>query len=73
MPGRVRDLNRVLFAYGIWYETAPGGGSHARYKNGTDTYPVPASNGERTELDDVYIRACCRKFGLDFKEIKKKM
>jgi len=27
-------------------------------------YPIPAHNGLRTEIDNNYLRALCRRFGL---------
>jgi transcriptional regulator with XRE-family HTH domain len=34
---------------------------------------VPAHNGGRSEISDVYIRAACRFFNIDEKELRKKL
>lgn len=70
MPARVRDLKRALEQHGILYENPPGGGSHGRFTDGRTVYPVPARNGLKTEVGDVYIRGVCRCFGLDLAELK---
>jgi len=48
------------------------GTSHWKFKcDGRRTYPIPASNSEKTEIDDIYIKGLCRNFGLDLEEFKK--
>jgi len=34
-------------------------------------YPLPAHNGLRTEIDDKYIAAFCKHFGLEEDEFRK--
>jgi hypothetical protein len=49
----------------------PNRGSHwLAKKAGFRTYPIPAHNGEKTEIPDVYIRGFCRNFGIDREEFK---
>ncbi len=64
---------RVCAKRGIEIEK-PSSGSHWKAKRpGSGTYPVPASNGERTEIDDKYIRGLCRHFGIEFDEMKRRL
>jgi hypothetical protein len=73
LPARLRDLIRVFAEYGITVEK-PRKGSHWKaVRNGTRCYPVPASNAEKTEIDDNYIRGACRNFELDLDEVKRKL
>jgi hypothetical protein len=74
VPARLRDLVRVLAELGIRVEPPRGGGSHwkATAADGT-TFPLPAHNGERTELSDVYVRKLCRAFGLDERELRERL
>lgn len=34
-------------------------------------YVVPAGNGRKTEISDVYIRALCRNLGIEEDELRK--
>jgi hypothetical protein len=73
MPARLRDIIRVLEAYGIQVRE-PKSGSHWKAISETNgTYPIPAHNGPKTEIADEYIRGLCRKFSIDPKEFKKKL
>ncbi len=36
-------------------------------------YPLPAHNGPKTELSDIYIRGLCRAFGIDEREFRKRL
>lgn len=71
MPARFRDLQRALEALGL-VVTVADGTSHWKVvgPNGK-TYPIPAHNGLKTEIADVYIRGVCRCFGIDPKELAK--
>lgn len=70
MPARLRDLIRAVEALGVVVD-APNSGSHWKARRDGKTYPLPAHNGARTELDDVYIRGLCRCFGLDEAELRR--
>ena len=70
MPARLRALRAVLEREGLVLEK-PTSGSHWKFKYGGKTFPVPAGNGLKTELADVYIRALCRTYGLDFDRVMK--
>lgn len=70
MP-RLRDLKRALEALGVAVQPSPSGGSHWRAIHGGRVYPIPAHNGERTEVKDVYVRGVCRCFALDEAELRK--
>ncbi len=69
MPVRVSDLKRAVAPDGVKLE--PGKGSHLKFRRpGFRVYPVPAHNGERSELDDKYVKGLCRCLGLDEDEIR---
>ncbi len=61
---------RVLQTLGGKVEV-PTKGSHYRAIRDDVMYPIPAHNGLKTEIGDVYIRGMCRALGLDFDEFKK--
>ena len=68
MPARLRDIIRVCARLGIQVEK-PSSGSHWKTRSETGgMYPIPASNGERTEISDKYIRGMCRAHGIDYEE-----
>ena len=72
MPARLREIIAICAErYGITVEK-PSSGSHWKCKrDGCRTYPIPAHNGERSEIPDQYIRALCRNFGIDYDEMKR--
>jgi hypothetical protein len=71
MPARLREIMRVCATFGIEVQK-PGGGSHWKARrDGSGTYPMPAPNGERTEIPDKYIRGLCRHFDIDYSEMKR--
>jgi len=71
MPARLREIRRAAGKFDIAI-TEPSSGSHwqAR-KQGCRMYPLPAHNGLRTEIDDKYIAAFCKHFGLEEDEFRK--
>lgn len=70
MPARLRDLKRALAELGLVLHE-PGSGSHWKFVAvDGKTYSVPAGNGLKTEIDDVYLKGLCRTFGLDYKKLK---
>ncbi|MGH7605236.1 MAG: hypothetical protein ACRENK_14735 [Gemmatimonadaceae bacterium] len=69
MPARLRDIARICATLGIRIEK-PNSGSHWKAKReGEGTYPIPAANGERTEISDKYIRGLCRHFNISYDEM----
>lgn len=71
MPARLSDIKRALLRFDV--ELVDGSGKHpfkAVYP-GVRAYPIPAHNGLRTEITDLYIRGLCRNFGIDLEEFKK--
>jgi len=55
-----------LRAAGCTVDTKAGKGSHVIVRRpGCSPYTVP----DRKDLDDVYIRQCCRQFGLDHTQL----
>jgi hypothetical protein len=71
MPARLSDLRRALIVFGV--ETVePSRGSHWKLtKGGFGKYPVPAHNGLKSEVADVYIKGLCEHFGIDRSELLK--
>lgn len=70
MPARLRDLVRALAEHGIDVQK-PKKGSHWRAVRDGRTYPIPAHNGEKTEIPDTYVNGVCRAFELDADAVKK--
>jgi hypothetical protein len=62
---RLRELVARAKRHGIECE-APNSGSHYKFRRREDgkVYPVPAHNGMKTEIRDIYIAGFCRCFGL---------
>ena len=73
MPARLRDIRRAAKDYGV--EIAePSKGSHWKCtRPGTRNYPIPAHNGLKTEIDDKYISAMCKHFGVDEVDFRSKL
>ena len=70
MPARLAKLANALGEYGVRVEK-PKKGSHWKAKrDGDGTYPIPAHNGMRTEISDVYIQGVCRHFAIDEDELR---
>jgi hypothetical protein len=71
MGARLRDIRRAASAHQIEV-TEPSSGSHWQCRRaGSRMYPLPAHNGLRTEIDDKYLSAFCKHFGLDEDEFRK--
>ena len=69
MPARLMAVAAVLKKHGIDVEK-PSSGSHYKAVRGSVVYPLPAHNGAKSELDDRYLKALCRAFGLDYRAFK---
>lgn len=70
MPARLSRIIAAAAHFGVGV-SRPNRGSHwLAKKAGFRTYPIPAHNGEKTEIPDVYIRGFCRNFGIDREEFK---
>jgi predicted RNA binding protein YcfA (HicA-like mRNA interferase family) len=73
MAARLHDILRVAATFGIRAEK-PGRGSHWKFrKDGFRTYPVPAHNGEKAEIDDRYLKGLCRNFQIDLDAFRAKL
>ena len=72
MPARLSRVRRALLALGIQVIT-PTRGSHWKAERDGKAFPLPAHNAEKTELDDRYIKALCRCFGLDEKAFREQL
>jgi len=73
VPARARNILRALASFGITLVGGRSGTSHWKVTNGTVSYVIPCSNGEKTEISDVYIRGLCRAFNLDPVEFVKRL
>lgn len=73
MPARLSDIVRVLKDYEVAVEK-PSSGSHWKAtKEGSPTYPIPAHNAGKSEIDDKYIKKLCANFGIDLDEFKQQL
>lgn len=64
---RLSKLAKAVAPYGIVLET---GTKHFKFRGPEGRcYPIPAHNGQRTEVPDVYIRGLCRAYALNLNEI----
>ncbi len=44
----------------------PGKGSHQKFVRFQErSYPVPAPNGDKSDISDVYVKGVCRHFSID--------
>ncbi|MBI5479974.1 MAG: hypothetical protein HY906_14000 [Deltaproteobacteria bacterium] len=72
MPARFKRVAKALRKSGVQVVRRAGKGSHAVLDDGKgNLYTIPLTNGDRTELSDVYLRGLCRAFGLDFDAFKR--
>lgn len=70
MPARLNKLTKALRKRGIAVET-PNRSSHYKAVGPSGkTYPIPAHNGPKTEISDVYVKGVCRAFGIDEAEFR---
>lgn len=71
MPARLGDLARAAKHLELGVSLRMGKGSHHVFeRSGFRCYPVPAGNGEKTEISDQYIRGMCRALGLNEAELR---
>lgn len=71
MPARLRAIKKAIESMVGYSVDEPSKGSHWKIiAPSGKTYPVPAYNGLKTEIPDVYIRGLCRAFGLNEKEFR---
>jgi predicted RNA binding protein YcfA (HicA-like mRNA interferase family) len=74
MPARYKRLRKALTKLGIKLIERPGKGSHVVFDDGRGhTYILPLSHGEKTELSDVYVRALCRAFEIEYADFVRLM
>lgn len=69
MPAKLRDIERALKSLGIII-SKPNGSSHymAKRATGGPCYPIPAHNGHKSEIPDVYIKGLMRHFRFTVEE-----
>lgn len=66
MPMRLRELKKRLAQNGVTFEKPKRGSHYKVRRDGCRPYTLPCPNGDRTELDDRYLKALCRNLNLDF-------
>ena len=72
MPARLSAILRALKDFDATIEN-PSGGSHFKaYRNGT-MYSIPAHNGLKSEIPDMYIKQLCKELGIDYKKFVKSL
>lgn len=73
MAARLSRLISAAAHFGVTI-SKPGKGSHWKAtKPGCRPYPVPAHNGEKTEIADKYIRGLCRAFEIELVDFEEKL
>ena len=70
---KLRDIKRAFRALGGDCLKPKAGGSHWKLRRDGKTYPIPAHNGEKTEVQERYIVGLCRCFGIDEAELRRHM
>jgi hypothetical protein len=72
MPARFRDIERAAATYGI---TVTDGGKHNKklVRAGFRSYTIPAHNGSKSEISNVYVSGLCRNFQIDEDEFRGRM
>ena len=58
-------------ARGVTFEGTGGKHPYRLRKAGARLYTIPAHRGLQTEINDIYIRAMCRNFGIDVEAFKR--
>jgi hypothetical protein len=71
VPVRFSVLKRALELQGVQVLPHDSGGSHWKARKDGRTYPIPAHNGTKTEIGDMYVRGVCRALGLDERMLRK--
>lgn len=72
MPARFSAIKRAVEALGYSVEP-PNGGSHWKVRTKSGCYPIPAHNGLKEEIPDVYIRGLCRFIKVDFEYFRRRL
>lgn len=67
MPMRLFDLEQWLKDYAV--DVTTGTRHFQARKEGFSMFPIPAHNGRKSEIDDKYLRALCKHFGIDPKKL----
>jgi len=72
MPARYNRVKKALRKLGITVHERKAKGSHVViHDDHGRVYTLPCHQGEKTMLSDVYVRALCRRFGLEYEEFRK--
>jgi hypothetical protein len=72
VPAKLSDIKRAVTALGFTLEP-PKRGSHWKVRRGGRSYPIPAHNGLKEEIQDPYIRGLCRFLGIELEEFRKRL
>jgi hypothetical protein len=72
VPPRARDLARVLAEYGVVI-TEPSSGSHWKLVRGSVKYTLTLHAGLKSEVTPDYIRGLCHAFGIERRELMRKL
>lgn len=71
MPSRLADVARNVKRLGGEVDK-PRSGSHWRvYRSDGRMFPLPAHNGPKSELSDVYLRELAAFLGVEVAELKR--
>lgn len=69
MPMRLREFESFLRGEGVTIDDADGTSHHMARREGCRPYPIPAHNGRKSEIPNVYLKKCCKHFGIDPKKL----
>jgi hypothetical protein len=72
VPARFSAIERAAGTFGI---TVVAGGKHNKKltRPGYRCYTIPAHNGGRSEISDVYIAGLCRNFQIEEAEFRSRL
>ena len=74
MPARYNRVKKALRKLGITVHERKAKGSHVVINDDHGRVTtLPCHQGERTMLSDVYLRALCRCFNLEYEELKRNL
>lgn len=67
MPMRLGEFAQWLKSHGVTIEPAR---RHFMARRGEGRgYTIPAHNGMKSQIPDVYLKQCCKHFGIDPKKL----
>jgi hypothetical protein len=72
MPAKLSAILRVLKEYDATIEPPSSGSHYKAFRNGV-LYTIPAHNGLKSEISDIYIKQLCKMLGINYDEFVKSL